>query len=39
MEKKLTDAVRMYERRGYTLIRNYPPYDQLDGAICMAKDL
>ena len=35
----MQDAVKLYERRGYTLIDNYPPYDKLDGAICMAKKL
>ena len=35
----MQDAVRLYESRGYTIIDNYPPYDKLDGAICMAKDL
>ena len=35
----MSDAVRMYEGRGFTLISNYPPYDKLDGAICMAKEL
>ena len=32
-------AVGLYESRGYILIENYPPYDKLDGAICMALDL
>ena len=35
----MQDAVKLYESRGYTLIDNYPPYDKLDGAICMAKML
>ncbi len=35
----MQDAVKLYESRGYTLIDNYPPYDKLEGAICMAKDL
>ena len=35
----MRDAVKLYEGRGYALIENYPPYDKLDGAICMAKDL
>ena len=35
----MTDAVGLYERRGYKLIENYPPYDKLDGAICMALSL
>lgn len=32
----MTDAVGLYEKRGYVLIDNYPPYDKLEGAICMA---
>ena len=35
----MTDAVGLYEKRGYSFIDNYPPYDKLDGAICMAKEL
>lgn len=32
----MPDAVGLYESRGYVLIDNYPPYDNLEGAICMA---
>lgn len=32
----MPDAVCLYESRGYVLIDNYPPYDKLEGAICMA---
>ena len=35
----MPDAVGLYENRGYVLIANYPPYDRLEGAICMALDL
>ena len=35
----MPDAVALYENRGYVLIANYPPYDKLEGAICMALDL
>ena len=35
----MTDAVKLYEKLGYHRIDNYPPYDELDGAICFAKDL
>ena len=35
----MTDAVELYTKRGYELIENYPPYDKLEGAICMALDL
>ncbi len=35
----MIDAVTLYTNRGYSLIQNYPPYDELEGAICMAKKL
>ena len=35
----MEDAVGLYEKRGYELISNYPPYDKLEGAICMALNL
>lgn len=35
----MPDAVGLYEKRGYSLIDNYPPYDRLEGAICMALEL
>ena len=35
----MLDAVGLYEKRGYVLIDNYPPYDKLEGAICMALNL
>ena len=30
-------AVALYTRRGYRQIPNYPPYDKLEGAVCMGK--
>lgn len=33
----MKDAVGLYERLGYQIIPNYPPYDKLEGAECMAK--
>ena len=35
----MEDAVGLYENLGYSQIENYPPYDKLDGAICMKKEL
>ena len=35
----MKDAVGLYLKRGYLQIENYPPYDQLDGAVCFAKIL
>ena len=37
--ESMTEAVRLYEKLGYRRIRNYPPYDSLEGAVCFAKDL
>ena len=35
----MKDAVSLYLKRGYRRIENYPPYDQLEGAVCFAKVL
>ena len=35
----MKDAVAFYLKRGYHQIDNYPPYDQMDGAICFAKTI
>ncbi|MBO4636884.1 MAG: GNAT family N-acetyltransferase [Clostridiales bacterium] len=35
----MPDAVGLYEKLGYSLIDNYPPYDKLQGAICFAKGI
>lgn len=35
----MQDAVRLYQKLGYHKIANYPPYDNLAGAVCFAKDL
>lgn len=35
----MEDAVRLYLKRGYRQIENYPPYDRLDRAVCFARDL
>ena len=35
----MKNAVSLYTQLGYRRIENYPPYDKLDGAICMAKAL
>ena len=35
----MTDALGLYIKRGYYRIDNYPPYDKLEGAVCLAKDL
>lgn len=35
----MKDSVSLYLKRGYYRIENYPPYDQLEGAVCFAKVL
>ena len=35
----MPDAVGLYKSLGYHRINNYPPYDTLDGAICLAKEI
>lgn len=35
----MTDAVKLYINLGYYQIDNYPPYNELEGAICFAKEL
>lgn len=37
--KQMSDALRLYSKCGYYQTDNYPPYDKLEGAICLAKDL
>lgn len=35
----MSDAVGLYKKLGYCQIQNYPPYDEMHGAICFAKNL
>ena len=35
----MAEAIHLYEKLGYSRIRNYPPYDRMEGAVCFAKDL
>lgn len=37
--EKMRNAVKLYRKRGYKQIENYPPYDKLDGAVCYSKEL
>ena len=34
---QMESAIHIYTMLGYEKIDNYPPYDKLDGAICLAK--
>ncbi|MCG2612900.1 GNAT family N-acetyltransferase [Terrimonas sp. NA20] len=33
------EAIALYEKRGYKIIPNYPPYESIESSICMQKDL
>lgn len=33
------EAIAMYEKQGYSVIPNYPPYENMDTSICMGKPL
>jgi ribosomal protein S18 acetylase RimI-like enzyme len=35
----MSDAVKLYTSLNYYRINNYPPYDELNGALCLAKDI
>lgn len=37
--KRLPEAVRLYQKNGYTIIPNYGPYAQIEDSICFEKDL
>ncbi len=32
-------AIGMYQKAGYTIIENYPPYEGLKNSICMKKSI
>ncbi len=35
--KKMDKAIRLYEKAGYTIINNYPPYENTENSVCMIK--
>jgi GNAT superfamily N-acetyltransferase len=37
--EKLPEALRFYEKKGYTKIPNYGQYEYLDSSVCFAKEL
>ncbi|MDR7209945.1 GNAT family N-acetyltransferase [Flavobacterium piscis] len=37
--KKQPEAINLYQKSGYTIIPNYPPYEQMDNSVCMKKTL
>jgi len=37
--KKQPEAIHLYQKQGYTIIPNYPPYEAIDNSVCMKKTL
>ncbi|EJL65507.1 GNAT family N-acetyltransferase [Flavobacterium sp. CF136] len=37
--KKQPEAISLYQKSGYTIIQNYPPYEEMDNSVCMKKTL
>ncbi len=37
--KRLTSAVALYTKAGYSVIPNFAPYEDVDDSVCMAKGL
>jgi GNAT superfamily N-acetyltransferase len=37
--KKQPEAIALYQKSGYTIIPNYPPYEKMDNSVCMKKTL
>ncbi len=37
--KKQTDAIRLYQKSGYTMIPNYGQYENVENSVCMQKVL
>ena len=37
--KKQPEAIALYQKSGYTVIPNYPPYENVENSVCMKKTL
>jgi len=37
--KKQPEAINLYQKLNYTIIPNYPPYEEMDNSVCMKKTL
>jgi GNAT superfamily N-acetyltransferase len=37
--KKQPEAIALYQKAGYTIIPNYPPYEKMYNSVCMKKTL
>jgi len=37
--KKQPEAIRLYQKAGYTIIKNYGQYENIENSVCMAKNI
>jgi putative acetyltransferase len=37
--KNQPEAINLYQKLGYSIIHNYPPYENMDNSVCMKKTL
>jgi len=37
--KKQPEAIRLYQKAGYTVIKNYGQYENVENSVCMLKDI
>jgi len=37
--KKQPEAIALYQKSGYSIIPNYPPYENVENSVCMKKTL
>jgi GNAT superfamily N-acetyltransferase len=37
--KKQPEAIALYQKSGYSIIPNYPPYENMENSVCMKKTL
>lgn len=37
--KNQPEAINLYQKQGYIIIPNYPPYEKMDNSVCMKKTL
>ena len=37
--KNQPEAINLYQKQNYTIIPNYPPYEEMDNSVCMKKTL
>ncbi|WP_343691201.1 GNAT family N-acetyltransferase [Chitinophaga sp.] len=37
--KRQPEAIALYQKSGYTIMDNYPPYEQMENSVCLQKPL